>query len=85
MSEASVQIQRLQDVIKTSADNHQRIVKSFEQKVANQKQEILLAHKEVEAVKQEFENYKVFYIFRIIFILCIYFLNKEIGTTKIRK
>ncbi|XP_054724854.1 GRIP and coiled-coil domain-containing protein 2-like [Uloborus diversus] len=59
LSETSIEAQNLKESIKMSAENHQRIVKSLESKIATQKQEILIAHKEVESVKQEFENYKI--------------------------
>lgn len=68
LSETSAQIQHFQDVIKSSSENHQRIVRSLEQKISNQKEEILVAHKEVESVKQEFENYKVFSFHYLVFI-----------------
>ncbi|GFY52063.1 GRIP and coiled-coil domain-containing protein 2 [Trichonephila inaurata madagascariensis] len=59
LSEASAETQHLKEMIKTSSENHQRIVHTLETKVSSQKQEILCAHKEVENIKQEFENYKV--------------------------
>ncbi|GBM29832.1 GRIP and coiled-coil domain-containing protein 2 [Araneus ventricosus] len=59
LSETSAEIQHLKEMLKTSSENHQRIVHTLETKVSTQKQEILCAHKEVESIKQEFENYKV--------------------------
>ncbi|KFM73437.1 GRIP and coiled-coil domain-containing protein 2, partial [Stegodyphus mimosarum] len=59
LSELSSEVQHLKDVIKTSSENHQRITRSLESRISSQKQEILIAHKEVESVKQEFENYKI--------------------------
>ncbi|GIX88777.1 GRIP and coiled-coil domain-containing protein 2 [Caerostris extrusa] len=59
LSETSAEIQHLKEMIKTSSENHQRIVHSLDSKVSTQKQEILCAHKEVENIKQEFENYKI--------------------------
>ncbi|GFT54440.1 GRIP and coiled-coil domain-containing protein 2 [Nephila pilipes] len=59
LSEASSETQHLKEMIKTSSENHQRIVHTLETKVSSQKQEILCAHKEVENIKQDFENYKI--------------------------
>ncbi|XP_055941419.1 GRIP and coiled-coil domain-containing protein 2-like [Argiope bruennichi] len=59
LSETSAEIQHLKEMLKTSSENHQRIIHTLESKISAQKQEILCAHKEVESIKQEFENYKI--------------------------
>ncbi|CAL1276090.1 unnamed protein product [Larinioides sclopetarius] len=59
VSETSAEVQHLKEMLKTSFENHQRIVHTLESKISTQKQEILCAHKEVESIKQEFENYKI--------------------------
>ncbi|XP_015906413.1 GRIP and coiled-coil domain-containing protein 2 isoform X2 [Parasteatoda tepidariorum] len=59
LSESSSEIQHLKEMLKTSSENNQRIVRSLESKIAIHQQDKISSDREVEAIKQEFENYKV--------------------------
>ncbi|XP_076331076.1 LOW QUALITY PROTEIN: uncharacterized protein LOC143236625 [Tachypleus tridentatus] len=59
LSENILENQRLSDLLKVSKENHEKVVKSLENKVLLLQKDVKRAQEELEASRKEFESYKV--------------------------